>query len=228
MLIREIDLHCSAVTYQFQTATTKSPPMSIRFYYRQGRRFKECLKAMEAIGEFEVNPNGAPLGEEPTRHSDFREASCQGWIRFPGLADRDRVCMSGLSLNAPDERAGLRQRWNPQGNSRIHCMTVACEDRLLIPESHHRWESSMQMAPVLYRACKRLFIESQCDEAQALHPSGSVLFNWIRSANFQTVIAPYERGAAITEEEGYSWGWRDIYATEEVFPELSDGGEEKR
>lgn len=175
---------------------------------------------MEATSDFEVNPNGAPLGEEPTRNSDFKEASCKAWLRFPVISERLQIYLSGLSLSCPEVSISVRHRWNPQEDSLIHCMVVELGDRLLIPESHHRWEDSQGAAPAFYLLCKRLFIEMHCDEVQAFHPSGSVLFSWAKSSNFQTVIVPYERGQQIAEDYGYSWQWRDIWATEDVFPEL--------
>ncbi len=196
--------------------------MELRLYFRNGITFQESLAVLKDYCHYEPNPNGAPLGDEPTKLAYFDEAGCGGWGTFPGFENKERFSMSGNSLR----REVLSDRtlcavWNPDMDTLIHLVFLSFSDYLIFPDPHYKWEESQSFAPKIYKVYKDLFIKYKCDEAQALTEHLSVLFHWVRASNFQVVIRDYEGGREMTLERAQSWRWRDHLPTKEVFPEIS-------
>ena len=195
--------------------------MSVRLFLLKGISFQRLLEAVGNCAGFAVNPNGAPLGEEPTRHLDFQEARCSGWLSFPELPGRHLVRLSGYSLrNGEWEIFFPERRWNQKRDTLIHLCTIDLPDNPLMPDGECDWSQSKSTAPAFYLFCKRLFLHLQCDAAEAIDTHVSVLFHWVRIANYQTVIFPYESGREVSEEEGYRREWQTLCETDQIFPQL--------
>ena len=167
-----------------------------------GIKFRDILDNLEEFCEFEPNPNGAPLGEEPTQYSYFDEAGCKGWGNFSAFAERKRFAMSGASLKQEGlyDRS-LCARWNPNGDTLIHLVFLNFSDYSLLPVEGHKWNESQTFAPKIYKIYKDLFVKFKCDEAQATDEHLSVLFHWVRRSNYQSVIDPYEIRREMSEDE---------------------------
>jgi hypothetical protein len=197
--------------------------MTLRLYFRNGITFQKSLAVLKDYCHYEPNPNGAPLGNEPTQLSYFDEAGCSGWGIFPGFENKERFSIGGASLR----RDGLCDRalcalWNPDMDTLIHVLYLNFSDYLLFPDQHYKWEESQSFAPRIYKVYKDLFVRYKCDEAQALTEHLSVLLHWVRASNHQAVISDYEIGREMTLEQAQSWNWRSHRPTKEVFPEISD------
>jgi hypothetical protein len=196
--------------------------MSVRFYFSAGIKFQDALATLKKFCDYDPNPNGAPLGEEPTQYSYFDEAGCRGWGTFSRFIDRQRFSISGASLKSDVfSSRSLCAMWNPNLDTLIHVLYLNFSDYVLFPTRDYKWEESQPVAPKIYKTYKDLFVEFKCDEGQALSEHGSVLFRWVRASDYQSIIKSYERDKEMTLEEAQSWNWRDYRLTEEVFPEIS-------
>lgn len=200
--------------------------MSILLFFLNGIKFQDVLAKFNEFCDFEPNPNGAPLGEEPTRHANFIDAGCSGWGNFSSISSRVNCGFTCFSLNDYDpsfeySRNHLCMRWNPSKDSLVHVVGFGFRDYVLFPTRDFKWDKSQLIAPKIYLIYKDLFAKFRCDEAQLENEHGSILFHWVRSSNYQTVMRPYESGREMTEEEALDWRWRDILPTEEVFPEIT-------
>lgn len=199
--------------------------MGAGFYLKKGIRFKDYLKVLDSICHFRPNPNGAPLGEEPTRHDDFIEAGCMGWIDYPGLLPQTYVGIGGYRLRPDMYNQAIADKWNPEQDSLIHRVSFgyAGEGELdVVPGRYSKWPQWMSRAGALYRLYKQIFIELRCDQAE---PGGeSEAFFWDRSATHQKIMVHHEMGIEITEDLFQRGGWQDYWETRRVFPELCEEG----
>lgn len=122
-------------------------------------------------------------------------------------------------------------RWNPNKDSLIHEVAFGFRDYNIYPEKKgawkETWDDSKQYAPRLYSIYKDLFVKFRCDEAQILDENLTPLVHWVRSANYQSVIADYEFGRELSREQAYAGMWRRLMPTKEVFPEIEEEYENK-
>lgn len=195
--------------------------MSAVFYLSKGLKFWECYHALETVCALDVSPVGAPLGEEVTRRADFKEASCKVSVRFPELNEPVFGGIDFRSMPDLDPDSALNLRWNPEGDSLIHRISIGFSDVSLTPERFHEWPDRMGAALAIYHLYKRMFVVSGCDEATGM--SGKypcTVFKWDRWAEQQAVIHTYEENRVLTLEEFGQQHWCGPKKTALVFPEL--------
>ena len=197
--------------------------MSAKFYFSNGLKFWEWHRLMTSICKFEIRPNGAPLGEEITRNDNFKAAECTALVWLSQLEVPVQVGFSFESMR-DDDRPELNQKWNPAQDSRIHRVSVRFSEMELVPERGIDWSMAMPIALPAYQFYKKMFVSLCCDEAADFGNSGeSIHFHWVRAAQFQTIMFPYEMGKTMTQDEAYDFRWRVLSETKLVFPELSYG-----
>ncbi|MES2595114.1 MAG: hypothetical protein V4662_07260 [Verrucomicrobiota bacterium] len=195
--------------------------MSALFYFYKGLKFWECYHALKTICEFEVNPVGAPLGEEVTKHEDFKEAGCKVSVEFPELDESVFGCFGFESISTWDYDPELSRQWNPEGDSLIHRISIGFSDASLTPERIDKWPERMSAALAIYQFYKRVFVTLGCDEAKGM--SGKHLytvFRWNRRVDQQTVIHAYEENRVLTMEEFGQQDWTGTRPIARVFPGL--------
>jgi len=199
----------------------------LRLYFKSGIKFGDILKLLKEYCAYKPNPNGAPLGDEPTQLSCFNEAGCVGVGTFAGFQEPLKFSSSGCSLRLEALHSrSLCARWNPNMDSKIHLVFLGFIDFTIYPEKKlawkETWNDSISHAPKLYSIYKDLFLKFRCDEAQILDEHLTPLVHWVRSANYQSVIADYEFGRELTREQAYAGMWRRLMPTKEVFPEIEE------
>lgn len=179
---------------------------------------------MTSICKFEIRPNGAPLGEEITRNDNCKAAECTALVWLSQVEVPVRIGFSFESMRADDRPPELNQKWNPAQDSLIHRVSVGFLEVELVPERGIDWSMAMPIAPRAYQFYKNMFVSLCCDEAAGLGNSGeSIHFHWVRVAQFQTIMFPYELGKTMTQDEACDFRWQRLRETKLVFPELSCG-----
>lgn len=197
-------------------------------YFRTGINILDVIKIMELSYNFIIDPlhnsieciDGDP---ECTRR-------CSGWATFPELTLPLQIRLYGISLRSDDE-IYLRPRWNPNMDTKIHMLGVSPVDSIkyaLYPDRYVVWDEAKKHSPILYLIYKKLFVLFSCDEAQVLYRYSDPLLHWVRSSNFQVCINEYERGNEMTLEQCLAFDQcRQIYPTEQIFPEIAKEYETK-
>lgn len=224
-MIRCCNPHSNYRKFHFNT---NDPPqfsiMTSDFYFSKGLNFWEWHHLMTTVFKFDVKPNGAPLGEEITRNEDFKEASCTIMLQLPQLDLRLNIEFTFDSMRDDDRQPELNLKWNPAQDTRIHRVSVQFPEADLVPGKDIVWSVVMPIAPHMYQFYKKLFLVLSCDEAIGFGNNGeSIWFHWVRAAQCQTVMSPYESGNTMTEKDAYDFRWRELMETRFVFPELSYG-----
>lgn len=197
--------------------------MSADFYFRKGLRFWQWHERMRSAFEFEIDPVGAPLGDEITKNSNFDDAGCGISLHLPQLTSSLHGHFGFQSLRDAEWNKELHAKWNPEGDSLIHYVSIGFDDVELIPTRYRAWPEWMPMSVHVYQFYKMMFIALECDEAECIPDEFSRVFRWDRHAVRQQVILPYEEGHELTEQIFKAGIWQGERDTKAVFPALSRG-----
>lgn len=180
---------------------------------------------MQTLCDFTIHPVSAPLGEEVTKHENFKNAYCKMFILFPSLSAVQTAGVDFNPLRDPEMENQSKFIWNPEKNSLIHHI------HMNIPNSEMNMENwdwkgppaTLDIAREVYLLYKKIFVAFVCDEAEGIDAYLNVTFHWKKEASKQIVIYPLEDNREMTKEE---WETRSWYGPREsclVFSHSSDG-----
>ncbi len=162
---------------------------------------------MKSVCDFEMNPVGAPLGEEITKHDNFTEASCKLSVNFPNFPNRQTAVCSFDSQKEQMFSWDEQLKWNPEGDSLIHRFSIGFKETDLNGGCYSEWPKQAHVAREAYHLYKKVFLAFDCDEAEGLTNEMLRVFHWIKGAPTQVVVYPFEDLREATDEESQKWSW---------------------
>lgn len=177
------------------------------FYLLKGIKFWDWHRTMKTLCDFTIHPVSAPLGEEVTRHDNFKGASCRMFIRFPTLAQPQTVWCDFNPLRDPQMEKTSKFHWNPDGDSLIHHIHMGVLESELNMEHWSVRPEKLDIARATYILFKSVFLTFSCDEAEGIDENLSQTFYWKKGAAIQIVIYPLEDRREMTEEEYLNRSW---------------------